>query len=638
MKKSSIQLLPEPKSVRWKDGQLRLDAMTEIRYAEDARGAAMRPALQISAELRRSAAVETRVLCSNSRACGGVRLEIKPRHGLQGYRLAISPSGVTVAGGDAAGLYYGVQALRQLTAQCGRDLPCVEIKDRPDYPVRGYYLDISRGKVPKLRTLLRFVEKLAHYRINHFQLYVEHTFAFRNHPEIWAGSDALSHEDMLRLDAHCREHHIEFVPSLNTFGHCYRAVRNQRNQHLNELEIEAAEMPFSYRNAMCHYTLDCSNPQSLRLVDDMIGEMAPLFHSGLFNICCDETFDLGQGRNRQRAEKEGTGQLYLEFLLKVIDCVQRRARKPMFWGDLILKHPELIERLPEDAIILHWDYAAKVRAEACRRLGHSGRTFYVCGSVDGWRKWMHDLNHASLNIVRLARLGKKHGAAGFLNTDWGDIGNANFLSGSYHGMALGAACSWNLATAANDDFAKFDRAFAVLELGDPTGKTVKLLREVSQNQLVNWADVSMWRDPADDMPAAWFDQDTGFPSSVLRVTPSAFTRAEKRLAAAEDELARLCDARLCADRHWLEETLTGICGARLMLRIGITMKRQKQPNAKLPDVSLPELADAIRWFERRLTRLWHRRNRPSEYYRLRMDLLDAAERLDKMTRTKAPGR
>ena len=48
---------------------------------------------------------------------------------------------------------------------------------------------------------------------------------------------------------------------------------------------------------MAHYTLDASAPESLEFVRQMIDEFIPLFTSNKFNICCDETFDLGKGKN-----------------------------------------------------------------------------------------------------------------------------------------------------------------------------------------------------------------------------------------------------------------------------------------------------------------------------------------------------
>ena len=56
---------------------------------------------------------------------------------------------------------------------------------------RGLMLDVSRGKVPTLATLLALVDGLAAHKYNQLQLYIEHTFDFPSHPDIGAGTDPL---------------------------------------------------------------------------------------------------------------------------------------------------------------------------------------------------------------------------------------------------------------------------------------------------------------------------------------------------------------------------------------------------------------------------------------------------------------
>ena len=80
-------------------------------------------------------------------------------------------------------------------------------------------LDISRGRVPTLHTLLDLTSRLADFKINEFQLYTEHTFAYRHYAPVWRGWGPFTGEEILRLDAHCRKLGIELVPNQNSFGH-----------------------------------------------------------------------------------------------------------------------------------------------------------------------------------------------------------------------------------------------------------------------------------------------------------------------------------------------------------------------------------------------------------------------------------
>jgi len=103
----------------------------------------------------------------------------------EGYALTISNDGIKILFREKGGLRAASATLRQLLREHGRRLPCLRIRDWPDFPRRGVMLDISRGRVPKLETLLDLVEKLADFKINEFQLYTEHTFAYSKYKSVW---------------------------------------------------------------------------------------------------------------------------------------------------------------------------------------------------------------------------------------------------------------------------------------------------------------------------------------------------------------------------------------------------------------------------------------------------------------------
>ena len=79
----------------------------------------------------------------------------------QGYELRIDRSGVELAGGDEAGLFYGEATLAQLARLHAGALPVGLVRDHPDLPVRGVMLDVSRDKVPTMATVRAIVERLA---------------------------------------------------------------------------------------------------------------------------------------------------------------------------------------------------------------------------------------------------------------------------------------------------------------------------------------------------------------------------------------------------------------------------------------------------------------------------------------------
>ena len=84
--------------------------------------------------------------------------------------LEVTEDRITVESGGAAGAYWGIQSLRQLV--CDGDVPVCRIFDKPDFPFRGFYQDITRGRVNRLSKLFAIVDMLSYYKINMLQLYV----------------------------------------------------------------------------------------------------------------------------------------------------------------------------------------------------------------------------------------------------------------------------------------------------------------------------------------------------------------------------------------------------------------------------------------------------------------------------------
>lgn len=361
------------------------------------------------------------------------------------YRLKIHSSGITLHATSPAMAFYGACTLAQLLREFPREIPCMDIEDWPDFAARGVMFDISRDKVPTMQTLFALVDLLASLKINQLQLYTEHTFAYREHPDVWADASPMTGEQIIELNAYCRERFIELVPNQNSFGHMERWLKHPRYTPLAE-KPEGFTFPTGVRHAG-GFTLDPLNPKSLSLVESLYDELLPHFTSGLFNVGCDETFDLGLGRSETAVKARGKERVYLEFLLEIHQAVSARGRRMMFWGDIILHKPELIPELPKDLIALNWGYDIghpfDIETRAFQR---AGVPFYVCPGTSSWLSIAGRTDNCLANLKDAAEQGLKHGAIGYLITDWGDYGHLQYLPISYLGFAAGAAFSWCLET------------------------------------------------------------------------------------------------------------------------------------------------------------------------------------------------
>ena len=390
--------------------------------------------------------------------------------GAEAYRLAISPAGIEIAASADAGAYYAVQTLRELLAVHGRALPACTIDDAPDFGRRGVYLDCSRGKVPTVATLKALVERLARWKINELQLYVENVFTFRRHPAIGRGYSPLAPEELLDVQDHCRRHHLRFVGSLASFGHFEKILALPEFRRLGE-------MP-GFQGWPGGTTLCPGDPGSIRLVAEMYEEFLPLFEAEDFNVCGDETWELGRGRSRRRAERAGVGRVYLDFLKQIRRLCLKHGKRMNAWADIVLDHAELLPDVPRDIVMLNWDYHPQGRRiPRTREIVKAGLPVVVCPGTNTWNSHGCRLRMGMLNIARFADEGLKRGAEGLLNTDWGDNGHRNMLAVSLHNYAWGAAHSWRHRGAAA---AKFTERFCRHTFGDAGGTLPEAIRTLGR--------------------------------------------------------------------------------------------------------------------------------------------------------------
>jgi len=369
----------------------------------------------------------------------------------ESYRLRIDRACIAIQAATPTGLFRAAATLRQWIASEGRqtdaglEVSAVEIEDRPDFGVRGAMLDVSRNRVPTMAYLKRLIDRLAEWKVNHLQLYVEHTYAYTDHEEVWRDASPFTAEEIRKLDACCRERFIELTPNQNSFGHFHRWLVHDRYRPLAEVP-EGFRHPFSIDPEP--FSLCATDPRVLELLASLYDELLPQFGSRRFNVGLDETFDLGRGRSAEACEERSKPAVYLDFLRQVHGLVTKRHREMLFWGDIILEHPEVIDRIPEDAVALCWGYEADHPfADQCARLAASGRQFWVCPGTSSWNSFGGRLRNAIGNLALAATAGRDAGAQGYLITDWGDHGHLQPTPIAELPLSIGAGFAWSVDAA-----------------------------------------------------------------------------------------------------------------------------------------------------------------------------------------------
>lgn len=500
----------------------------------------------------------------------------------EGYTLKIDEKTVQITADGARGAFYAVMTLRQILTK--GEVPCLVIEDRPDFKYRGVYHDVTRGKVPKLETLKQLVDTLAYYKINSLQLYVEHTYEFRECAPLLQSRGYLTAKELRELDLYCRENFIDFIPSVATFGHMYEILELPEYRHLRVFP-DYVSSSNKWLERMSQHTVNPLTEGSFELVSSLIDQYAPNFTSEYFNICGDETFDL-----KKLSEKTGgkidEGRVYVDFIKKIIAHLKSKDKRVMMWGDILLRHPEVIEELPSDTVFLNWDYAKEPNEKNIEKFAKLGRAQIVCPGTSTWNKMSENVEVSEGNISKMAEYGYKHGALGLLNTNWGDWGNACSLELSLFGLALGAEKAWNPTLEVGEDY--YRRASEVI-YGDRDG--VAVIKEIDKLYT----------------PGGW--------TSLLDAYCKLSAGEERReFEVSAEELSRVQDGyralteRISSSKIYpeiKEEMLTAVLGMCVMTEI----------LAALGNPDIKRVTDTALWCEK-FSALWRKKNKESELTRI----------------------
>jgi hexosaminidase len=375
-----------------------------------------------------------RVLLSETERAPAAEPSVSGARGLpaQGYRLNIAADGVRLEAADPPGEFYGRRTLDQLrTLHPGGQLPLGTVEDWPDLQLRGVMIDISRCRVPTLETLLDLVDRLAALKVNHLELYMEHTFAYEGHRDVWAAADPLHPDDMSCLQSFCAERFVEVVPNQNTLGHMERWLLHDRYAPLGILRgvgANALGLPVPAS------TLDPAHPGSAALAADLVTQLSAAVPATRFHAGLDEPWDLPASR-----AGEWAGWVHQLRKLQSLD-----GRELLVWADMLAAHPEMVHDLPAGTTLCEWGYeAGHPFADRLDVLGQAGHTVWLCPGTSSWISFAGRVDNAVTNC-REAASAAAGGAAGLLVTDWGDFGHHQAEAISDIGFAAAAAFSWCL--------------------------------------------------------------------------------------------------------------------------------------------------------------------------------------------------
>ncbi len=450
----TVSIIPEPKECHWLNGRFVITGTEKIIY----QAGQYREAVQLQDVIEEIAYCRLDVVAasgndSDMRGLYLVQAEAKDAGQkkewnftsamrAEGYVLVIRPEKLMLMAATPAGFYYGIQSIHFLLKNKATrpELPALILRDWPDYPLRGFSDDISRGQVSNIENFKEIIRFLSHHKMNLYLPYIEDMFQFKSFPQIGADRGALAAGEWMELQNYAELHHVQIVPIFQTLGHFENILNQPEFVHLADYPGAAS--------------LNVCREETYQFLETLLAEIAPVFRSKYFHMGADESWDVGRGASRERVAKLGMVRVLADHYHRVYELLRRYDKTVLMYGDMTLKYPDLFAEIPQDIIMVDWDYEGDSNFKSSEIMHKFGRPFWISPGVHGWRKFFPNLSDAVTNLSGFSRKGLKCDARGMIASNWCDFGAPTLRELNYYATAYSGACSWNSANADKEFFEK----------------------------------------------------------------------------------------------------------------------------------------------------------------------------------------
>jgi len=393
-----LPLIPYPALVRLslKAPPFRLEGGIEVKVGKgipenNLAMATLRKALQGQREVRTDGA-------GGAAHVGGiVHLEVvlDKAKSPESYVLQIREHEIELMAPALAGLFYGVQTLRQLvqTGAHRKELPQVLIQDSPRFEWRGLLLDVSRHFFGAEEVKL-FLDTMATFKLNRFHWHLTDDQGWRlpvdGYPKLtevgsegFGGRQSYTEEQIRDVVAYAKERHIEVVPEVELPGHVVAALAAY--PQLGNRDVEGWQAPAGPLDhfGVSDYTLSPSNATlAFMEVFSTIGRLfeSPWVHIGGDEASTKEWSASTAARDFLATEASSGGQVQSFFSRHAGEMVERTNKTVISWDESL--H---MPGLPESSVIMAWRSEDEVRKalEAGKKVINCDQTTYYFDHYQG---------------------------------------------------------------------------------------------------------------------------------------------------------------------------------------------------------------------------------------------------------------
>lgn len=250
----------------------------------------------------------------------------------EGYELTVNRNSILLGANCPAGLFYGIQTLRQLTpADCSDSLrlPALSIRDVPRFEWRGAMLDVSRHFFG-VEEVKRYIDLISHYKINRLHLHLSDDQGWRIEIKSWPRLTKVggrtqvgggkggyyTQEQYKEIVEYARRRYVVIVPEIDTPGHTNAALASYAELNSSE------EAPALYEGIKVGFsTLWINSEITYQFLDDVIRELAALTPTPYIHMGGDEA--------RSTPEED-----YRKFIKRMQEIVLSHGKTPVGWNEI----------------------------------------------------------------------------------------------------------------------------------------------------------------------------------------------------------------------------------------------------------------------------------------------------------------
>lgn len=397
-----ISIIPLPAKMELKSGEFTLEEKAKV-YIADKNGAFEKVYKRWESKFENSTQIELQQTRNEKRA--SLAIIQNPKLKAEAYHLSVKAEGIRIEASDAAGLYYALLSLEQLSCvellagvkvkNWDRSFPCVEIEDTPRFGWRGFMLDEGRHFYGK-DEVKKIIDAMARYKMNRFHWHLTEDQGWRieikKYPKLtdvgaWRESRVLAYgevkpdgkryggfytqEDIKEVVAYAKERFIEIIPEIDIPGHSQAAVASY--PEFLACDPEKKHEVWLWQGISTD-VINVANPKAVEFAKDVIDELTELFPFGYIHLGGDECPVNKWQKNRecqellQKIGSENYRDLQIHFYKQLKDHIAQKPadkqRKLIFWNEVLHGNTK---PLGEDITIMAWVGADQAALSAAKR-------------------------------------------------------------------------------------------------------------------------------------------------------------------------------------------------------------------------------------------------------------------------------